>query len=70
MKIEAMTSLDVCGRLNKACKAAGGQGAWAERHGLTGAYVSSVLRAKQEPGPAILEALGLRKIVRYVEKKV
>jgi DNA-binding transcriptional regulator YdaS (Cro superfamily) len=62
-----MTSLDVCARLRRACRAAGSQQAWAAANGVSPAYVCDVLNARREPGDAILRALGLRKIVRYVE---
>lgn len=62
-----MTALDVCSRLTAACRAAGGQQAWAQRHGVSPQYVSDVLNARKDPGDAILRALGLRKVVRYVE---
>jgi len=32
-------------------------------------YVCDVLNARRDPGDAILAALGLRKIVRYVEAR-
>jgi DNA-binding transcriptional regulator YdaS (Cro superfamily) len=66
-----LDSLEVCTRLRVACKAAGGQSAWAERHSLSPAYVSDVLNARRDPGDSILRALGLRRVVRYViERKV
>jgi DNA-binding transcriptional regulator YdaS (Cro superfamily) len=64
-----MTSLDVCACLRRACRAAGSQQAWAAANGVSSAYVSDVLNARREPGEAILRALGLRKIVRYVKAR-
>ena len=63
------TLLDVFVQMRAACKAAGGQAAWSERHGISPAYVSDVLNSRREPGPKILAALGLRKVVRYVPAK-
>jgi hypothetical protein len=62
-----LTSLDVAGRLRAACRLAGGQKAWAEAHGISPQYVCDVLNARRDPGDSILGALGLRKVVRYVE---
>lgn len=61
--------LDLVGvgtRLQAACDAAGGQQAWARRHGISPSYVSDVLHARRDPGAAILRALGLAKLVKYV----
>jgi DNA-binding transcriptional regulator YdaS (Cro superfamily) len=62
-----LDSMDVFARLRAACERAGGQGAWAERHGMSAAYVSEVLNAKREPGPGILRALGLQRVVKFAE---
>lgn len=62
-----LDALDVFRRLRAACEAAGGQAAWAARHDLSAAYLSEVLNAKQEPGPRILEALGLKCVTLFVE---
>lgn len=67
--MEGMTSLDVCGLLRKACTAAGGQSKWAATHGVSPQYVCDVLNARREPGDSILGALGLRRVVRYVEMR-
>jgi hypothetical protein len=62
-----LTSIDVAGRLRSACRAAGGQKAWAEANGISLGYVNDVLNARRDPGDAITAALGLRRVVRYVE---
>jgi DNA-binding transcriptional regulator YdaS (Cro superfamily) len=62
-----LDSLDVFKRLRAACKAAGGQAAWAERHGVSAAYVSEALNGTREPGPLILNALGLKRVVKFTE---
>jgi len=64
-----LTSLDVFVRLRAACKAAGGQAAWARRHEVTPTYVSDVLNDRTPPGEKILAALGLKKVPRYVETR-
>jgi DNA-binding transcriptional regulator YdaS (Cro superfamily) len=61
-----LDSVGVFNRLQAACKAAGGQQAWAARHGLSASYVSDVLNGRRDPGESILRALGLAKVVRYV----
>ncbi len=60
-----MNLMQVFALLQTECAKAGGQKAWAAEHGLSGGYVSSVLHAKQDPGPAVLAALGLRKVVSF-----
>jgi len=67
MKLPGLNSMDVCTMLQAACRAAGGQKVWADRHGISQSYVSDVLNARREPGESILRALKLRKVVRYVE---
>ena len=64
-----MDQLDVCRMLRERCKAAGGQRAWAQAVGISEQYVSDVLNARREPGESILRALGLAKVVRYVEAR-
>jgi len=65
-----LDSLEVCRRLGAACKAAGSQRAFAEKHGLSAAYVCDVLNARREPGESILNALGLVRVVRYRAKSI
>jgi len=67
MSIKFLDSIDVCRRLSEACKAQGSQSAWAALHGVSPTYVSSVLHARIEPGKAILQALGLVRVVVYRE---
>jgi DNA-binding transcriptional regulator YdaS (Cro superfamily) len=52
--------------LRIACEGAGGQDAWARRHDLSPQYVSDVLNARRDPGPKLLTALGMRKVISYV----
>lgn len=50
------------------CERAGGQAAWAQKHGLSPSYVSDVLagnRGSKIIGAAILKALGLEAVVTY-----
>lgn len=66
--VTVLDDLDVFARLRAACKAAGGQKAWAEAHGMPQQYVCDVLACRRPIGPAVLRALGL--VVRYVEKGI
>ena len=38
---------------------------WARLHGMSQAYVSAVVNGRLAPGPMILAALGLEKVVSY-----
>ena len=39
---------------------------WAKEKDLSQAYVAHFLQGRQGPGPKLLEALGLKRIVTYV----
>lgn len=56
---------DVLRILFDRCLREGSQKLWAERHKISPAYVSDVLRGNREPGDSILKALQLRKVVTY-----
>lgn len=62
-----LDSLDVCRRLMAACRQAGSQAKWARANGFSPQTVSDVLNSHSEPSGAILAALGLRRVVRFVE---
>ena len=53
-------------RLTQACEEAGGQSAFARRHGISPGHVNDVLHVRREPGDAIIRALGLKKVTRYM----
>lgn len=61
---------DVILRLERACAAAGTSKAWAQKHGVSEQYVCDVRLRRREPGPSILEALGLRAVTFYFEADV
>jgi len=65
-----LDSVEVCRRLSAACKAAGSQKAFADKHNVSAAYVCDVLNARREPGQSILDALGLVRVVRYRLKSI
>lgn len=52
-------------RLRKSCNAAGGQKAWATKHGVSAQYVNDVLRNHKPPGDKITRALGLEKALLW-----
>lgn len=60
-----MDEINVLTKLEMACKRAGSQLAWAKAHGISPAYLSSVLGYERHPGPKLLAALGLRKVISY-----
>lgn len=64
-----MDALDVCRILRDQCRSAGGQRAWAQANGVSEQYVCDILNARREPGDKILAAIGLRRVVRYVEMR-
>jgi hypothetical protein len=62
---EMLNQVDVFRELREACRAAGGQKAWAERHGVSQTFLSDVLNAKCGPGTSILRPLGLVQVTVY-----
>ncbi len=61
-----MTEADVRKMLESECAKIGGRTAWAKKHRISQTYVQLVCKGRQQaPGPAILKALGLRKLVSY-----
>lgn len=51
--------------LERAVRKAGSAKAWAEGAGVSEQYVSDVRLGRRDPGPAVLAALGLERVVRY-----
>lgn len=60
-----MTEDEVRQEVRRICEARGTQKAYADEIGVTAAYLHDFLNEKRGPGPSILKALGLRKVVRY-----
>lgn len=58
---------DVRRCLASAVELAGGQSAWAARHGMTQSYVAKVILGRREISPRVLSALGLRELPRAYE---
>jgi hypothetical protein len=65
--LPALSEEEVRALLRAATQRAGSQKAWADEHGVSGAYVNDVLRGRRDPGDAILKALGLKRMVTYVK---
>ncbi|MCJ2136861.1 hypothetical protein MKK69_22885 [Methylobacterium sp. J-026] len=53
---------DVRTCLQAAVLAAGGQRAWAARHGLNQSHVAKLIAGKRAPGDRVLSLLGLREL--------
>lgn len=51
--------------LERAIRKAGSAKAWATQAGVSEAYVSDVRLGRRDPGPAVLDALGLERVVQY-----
>lgn len=47
------------------CDQAGSKSAWAREHGVAPVYVGRVLAGRELPGPKLLTAMGLRRVVSY-----
>ena len=54
---------DVYGAIRRACREAGSQAEFADRAGLSQAYVSNVLNGRKPPSDALLAAIGWRRRV-------
>lgn len=54
-------------RLHAAIEKHGTQQAFAKAHGINHSLVSQVVRGRVDPPPQVLLALGLRRIVKYVD---
>lgn len=65
-----MNAGEVRDLLRNACDKAGDQKTFSEKTGISQQYISDVLRGKREPGQAILDVLGLERIVSYQVREV
>lgn len=54
---------EVYGLLNAAVRTAGGESAFARKHGLTRQDVHEAMKSNRHPGPGMLAAVGIRKVV-------
>jgi hypothetical protein len=60
-----MTLDKVVEQLRSEVAEAGSETAWAHPHGISQSYVNFVLRNAISPGPKLLKALGLKKVISY-----
>jgi hypothetical protein len=70
MEVMKYTDEQVRGMLERQCKDAGGQKAWADLHNISPGYVNDVLNARRDIGRTIAEALGLRRVCLYEPQKI
>lgn len=61
-----MTRTGLTMTLRRLIRKMGSQQAAAEHLGVSGAYLSDILHRKRDPGPKVLEVLGLREVKIYV----
>lgn len=64
-----ITRDDLAVRIRAAVKAAGSQRALARQWEISPSYLTDLLRGLREPGPKILEVLGVERVVMYQEKE-
>lgn len=69
MKRKLLTIEDVLDILRDGIKTHGTQVKYAEFLGVTQGYINDMLKRKRDPGPRVLDALGLEKVVTYREKE-
>jgi hypothetical protein len=69
MTLRTMDEWAVRKRLKVACDDAGGQQAFADKHGLNQPYVAEVRSGLRAPNGVILKALGLRAVTRYARER-
>lgn len=67
---ELLRQSDVFVKLADAIDAAGGQKAWAERHGIAPQHLNDVLNARREISDRVLRALGLQRVTRYAQVSI
>lgn len=67
---ELLREVDVFGELNRACREAGGQKAWALAHGIAPQHLNDVLSARREISDRILAALGFARVTRYARVSI
>jgi hypothetical protein len=60
-----MNADDVRAALQRAIEREGTAAAWCQKHEIARGYVSDVLSGRQEPGKAILDALGIEAVTTY-----
>jgi hypothetical protein len=51
--------------LREKCNEVGSQAAFSFLYGISPGYISDTLNERREPGPALLAALGIRRVITY-----
>lgn len=59
--------IEIYGRIRKACREAGSQKAFAEKAGVSAAFVSAVLNGQKPPSAAMLSHVGIKRVVYYAD---
>ena len=60
-----LTQTEVRKLLKDACRLAGSQHRWSDRHGFSAAFVSDVLNGRKDPTEKLCRALNLRRLTVY-----
>lgn len=71
MEINNYTTVDkseVLAALSESVTAGGSQRSWCKTHGISPPYLSDVLNGRRDPGPKILDVLGLEPVTLYRPK--
>lgn len=64
-----MTADDVRRLIERKCREAGGQKAWADQIKVSPTFLSEVIRGDRAPSQRILEPLGLKRVTVYRKVK-
>ena len=59
--------IEIYGRIRKACREAGSQKAFADKAGVSAAFVSAVLNGQKPPSSAMLSHVGIKRVVYFEE---
>lgn len=65
MSDKYLTIENVIDRLRREIEAAGSQRQFAQKIGVSAAYLNDVMNRKREPGDKILKAINLQKVIVY-----
>lgn len=65
-----LTSVDVLGVLRRECSDLGTQKAWAEKHGVSPAYVNDLLQGRREISDNVADMLGYERRVIFTKRLV
>lgn len=63
---DLLTETDILRALSQRCELAGGQSAWAARHGISRSVLCETLAGRRGMSEAIANAAGFVRVTRYV----